>query len=85
MDRVKRLENADSILDEIKRMMPEGLASPWLNKRQAASYLGCHPNYIARLERAGRLRAYVLNYGTGKKSGTKRYRREDLDNSLQPL
>jgi len=72
------------ILSRIERMLAE-ISSPWLNKKQAARHLCCHPNYLARLEREGRLKAYVLNAGKGYKSGTKRYRRTDLDSCLQAL
>jgi hypothetical protein len=76
--------NAQAILSGIERILAEH-SSPWLNKKQAAQHLCCHPNYLARLEREGRLKAYVLNAGKGYKSGTKRYRRIDLDSCLQAL
>jgi len=77
-------EDARSILSQLEKLL-DGRSSPWLSKKQAAQYLGCHANYLARLERDGRLRAYVLNQGKGRKSGTKRYRRRDLDRCLLPL
>jgi excisionase family DNA binding protein len=59
--------------------------SPWLTQKQAAKYIGCHTNYINKLVRQGALKAYVLNLGEGRKSGTKRYRRDELDACLKVL
>ena len=51
-------DNAQAILSGIERILAEH-SSPWLNKKQAACHLCCHPNHLARLEREGRLESYM--------------------------
>ena len=82
---LSRMERLEKLLTEKSKRLFTGQSTLWLNKKQAARHLCCHPNYLARLEREGRLKAYVLNAGKGYKSGTKRYRRIDLDSCLQAL